>query len=142
MKTSRQILFLAAVAMFVFGCGNWQKAPIRDTPPRMTIEELKANLNDRDLIILDVRAAEDWKRSDKKIQGSVREVAAHFAEWAPKYSKEKTLVLYCACPNDGTSAHVAQRLIGMGYGKVFALKGGWKAWETAGYPLEAKDAAD
>jgi rhodanese-related sulfurtransferase len=25
-----------------------------------------------------------------------------------------------------------------GYSKVFALKGGWKAWLKAGYPVEEK----
>jgi 3-mercaptopyruvate sulfurtransferase SseA len=29
-------------------------------------------------------------------------------------------------------------LIGMGYGKIYALKGGWKEWERSGYPTEKK----
>jgi len=33
---------------------------------------------------------------------------------------------------------VALKLIGMGYMKVYALKGGWKAWSEAGYPVEPK----
>jgi len=33
---------------------------------------------------------------------------------------------------------VAQELKGKGYAKVYALKGGWKAWEKAGFPTEAK----
>jgi 3-mercaptopyruvate sulfurtransferase SseA len=33
---------------------------------------------------------------------------------------------------------VVLQLINMGYKKVFALKGGWKAWEAAGYPTEEK----
>jgi 3-mercaptopyruvate sulfurtransferase SseA len=33
---------------------------------------------------------------------------------------------------------VARELMGMGYGKVFALKGGWREWKGAGYPVEAK----
>jgi len=30
--------------------------------------------------------------------------------------------------------------MGKGYTKVFALKGGWRAWELAKYPVEPKDA--
>jgi len=30
---------------------------------------------------------------------------------------------------------VALRLIGMGYGKVFALSGGWDEWARRGYPV-------
>jgi rhodanese-related sulfurtransferase len=33
---------------------------------------------------------------------------------------------------------VAQELEGQGYTKVYALKGGWKDWEKAGFPTEKK----
>jgi len=28
--------------------------------------------------------------------------------------------------------------MGMGYTKVYALKGGWREWDKAGYPTEKK----
>jgi rhodanese-related sulfurtransferase len=33
---------------------------------------------------------------------------------------------------------VARQLIEWGFTKVYALKGGWNAWEKAGYPTEPK----
>jgi rhodanese-related sulfurtransferase len=33
---------------------------------------------------------------------------------------------------------VARKLIEKGFDKVYALKGGWNAWEKAGYPIEPK----
>jgi rhodanese-related sulfurtransferase len=33
---------------------------------------------------------------------------------------------------------VAQKLMEMGYTKVYALNGGWKEWVNAGYPTEKK----
>jgi len=33
---------------------------------------------------------------------------------------------------------VALQLIKLGYSKVYALKGGWKEWQEAGYPTEEK----
>jgi 3-mercaptopyruvate sulfurtransferase SseA len=36
------------------------------------------------------------------------------------------------------SAGLAQRLLNRGYPKVYALKGGWKEWFKAGYPVEKK----
>lgn len=33
---------------------------------------------------------------------------------------------------------MALRLIEMGYGKVYALRGGWREWERLGYPVEKK----
>ncbi len=64
--------------------------------PRMTKEELKALLGDPTVVILDVRARSDWKRSQQKIKGAIRENPKLFDSWADKYSKDKTLVLYCA----------------------------------------------
>jgi rhodanese-related sulfurtransferase len=33
---------------------------------------------------------------------------------------------------------VAQKLIGMGFTNVYALKGGWNEWSKANYPMEKK----
>ena len=64
--------------------------------PRMTKDELKAILGNPDLVMLDVRYKKDWKDSDSKIQGAVREDPDSVKSWAGKYTKDKTLVLYCA----------------------------------------------
>ena len=64
--------------------------------PRMTKEELKSRLDDTDVVIVDVRAGKDWKGSEFKIKGAVREDPTEFSSWADKYSKDKILVLYCA----------------------------------------------
>ena len=64
--------------------------------PRMTVEELKSKLGSPDVAILDVRSEADWKDSEQKIQGAVRESPREIKSWAGKYAKEKTLVLYCA----------------------------------------------
>jgi rhodanese-related sulfurtransferase len=67
-----------------------------DEVPRMTKEQLKALLDDPDVVVLDVRRGKGWKGSEKKIKGAVRENPKRFKSWAHRYSKEKTLVLYCA----------------------------------------------
>jgi rhodanese-related sulfurtransferase len=65
--------------------------------PRISKEELKSMLNDPEVVILDVRASGDWDNSKRKIQGAVREDPNNSAKsWADKYSKDKTIVLYCA----------------------------------------------
>jgi rhodanese-related sulfurtransferase len=33
---------------------------------------------------------------------------------------------------------LARKLMEMGFTKVYALKGGWNEWKTAGYPVEKK----
>jgi hypothetical protein len=64
--------------------------------PRMTKDELKTLLGNPDLVLLDVRAEKDWKGSDLKIEGAIREDPGQIKSWSEKYAKEKIIVLYCA----------------------------------------------
>jgi rhodanese-related sulfurtransferase len=63
--------------------------------PRMSIDELRAQLGNQQLVVLDVRSGYDWQRSGSKIAGAVRAEPATI-DWAHKYDKNQTLVLYCA----------------------------------------------
>ena len=62
----------------------------------MTKEELKAVLDDPDLVILDVRTGKDWTSSEFKIQGARYVEAKAYDDWAGTYPKSKKFVLYCA----------------------------------------------
>jgi rhodanese-related sulfurtransferase len=64
--------------------------------PRITKEELKEMLEKPDIVVVDVRAESDWKASKMKIKGAVREEPEKIDSWMDKYSKEKTLIFYCA----------------------------------------------
>jgi rhodanese-related sulfurtransferase len=59
-------------------------------------------------------------------------------QWAPKYTKDQTLIFYCAWRNERTSARAARHFLENGYPKVYVLKGGWSAWYKAGYPIEKR----
>lgn len=64
--------------------------------PKMTKENLKAQLGKPDVIIIDVRIGKDWKASELKIKGAIREDPQKVDSWAQKYAKDKNLVFYCA----------------------------------------------
>ena len=64
--------------------------------PIMTKEELKAQMDSSDVMILDVRKGKDWKSSEFKIKGASRANPKELDKWAETYSKDKTFVLYCA----------------------------------------------
>ena len=64
--------------------------------PRITKEELKAQLDSSDVMILDVRIGKDWKSSEFKIKGASRANPKEFDKWTATYPKDKTLILYCA----------------------------------------------
>ncbi len=77
--------------------GCFQSLASDTRTPKVTKEELKAMLGDPDVIILDVRLSNDWGQSKSKIVGAIREdPEGDVKTWADKYSKEKTLVFYCA----------------------------------------------
>jgi rhodanese-related sulfurtransferase len=62
---------------------------------KMSIDGLKAQLGNSDVIVIDVRTSHDWEASNTKIKGAVREDFQNIASWINKYPKEKTLVFYC-----------------------------------------------
>ena len=66
------------------------------TVPKMTKEELRAMLDNPDVIVLDVRVGRDWKASEYKIEGAVRVEHSEVKSWASRYGKDKTFVIYCA----------------------------------------------
>jgi predicted sulfurtransferase len=88
-KVLTVLVALASVALFA-------KAAVADEVPRMTKEELRAMLGNPDVVIIDVRTANDWEASQSKIKGAVREEPRQAKSWAGKYDKDKTYVLYCA----------------------------------------------
>ena len=81
-------------ALFLASCAFFHYVPLSDIPP-ITKEELVKQLNDPNLTILDVRVDQDWTDSRQKIKGAVREEPREFLAWAPKYSKDSHIVLYC-----------------------------------------------
>ena len=65
-------------------------------PLRITKEELKQRLGNPEIVIVDVRSGSDWKGSERKIAGAVREEPNDVGGWEKRYAKDKPMVLYCA----------------------------------------------
>jgi len=96
MKSSRYVLLLfIALVLGAFGCTVMEKMSEGDVP-RMGVDELKSHLNDPAFVVIDVRSYDDWKGSSVKIKGAVHELGGDESNWATKYPRDKTIVLYCA----------------------------------------------
>jgi hypothetical protein len=94
-KSQFSTIIVFTLIFVLAGCSQLV-APDTKTP-RMTKEELKSLLGNPGIIVVDVRIADDWKRSDSKIKGAIREdPEKDYRTWASKYPKDKTLVFYCA----------------------------------------------
>jgi rhodanese-related sulfurtransferase len=101
-------------------------------------EILKGKLGDPDVIVVDVRMGKAWEDCDSKITGARREDPGKVSTWIESYPKDKTIVFYCSCDNEGTSKNVAKQFRAEGFADVHALAGGWKAWIEADFPTEKK----
>ncbi len=87
----RRVLCALMAVTFAVACS----AAAKDVP-RMTIDELKSLLGKPEVVIIDVRAGKNWDAGTTKIPGAVRQEAAKVDTWMNQYSKDKTIVLYCA----------------------------------------------
>ena len=100
--SSLALLLVALLIMGVSGCTASAKeisagnVPRLQDIPRMQVDELKAHLGDPAYVVIDVRQAGDWEASSVKIKGAIREECKSVSNWASNYSKDKTIVLYCA----------------------------------------------
>ncbi len=93
MKFYLTVLVTILCSLFVLGTSL--SAMAADVP-RISKEALKAMANQSDVVIIDVRSSGDWKSSESKITGAIREEPRQAESWGPKYKKDKTYVLYCA----------------------------------------------
>jgi len=91
----RKRLFIAPLLIF-FVVGLLATFAKSADVPRMKKDQLKAMLDNPDLVILDMRAEGDWNGDKSKIKGAIREDPESVKSWAEKYAKDKTIVLYCA----------------------------------------------
>lgn len=90
----KQLLF-SAVCFSVILVGLNTVVAAGDAP-LMSKEELKAMVDDPNIIILDVRRGKDWSSSEFKIKGAVYADPNDYSNWVGVYPKDKKIVLYCA----------------------------------------------
>jgi hypothetical protein len=95
--TRKRGMFLAFVTAFLLLGMCAAISPAAEEAPRITKEKLKEMMGNPELVILDVRFGMDWGGSKEKIKGAIREdPMKRTKDWADKYGKDKTIVLYCA----------------------------------------------
>ena len=106
---------------------------------RVTIDEVKARLDrGEEFTFLDTRNAQAWSEADTKLPGAIRVPAGEVEQHLSEISHDRTVITYCTCPHEASSAQVAVELANRGYRNVHPLFIGFEAWEKAGLPLEPK----
>lgn len=131
---------LAVLIVILLTTGLFPTFVLSADVPMITKDELKAMLGKPDLVLVDVRLGRDFIFSDLKIKGAERppDMSHPTPNTFRVIEPDKTIVFYCACPNEQTSVGIAQLWRRLEYTKVYVLKGGWEEWLKAGYPTEKK----
>jgi rhodanese-related sulfurtransferase len=106
---------------------------------RVTVDEIRERMDrGEQFTFVDSRNPAAWSEGKTKLPGAIRvpehEVEQHLSEIV----HDRTVITYCTCPHEASSAHVAQDLSLRGYKNVHPLYGGLEAWEKAELPVDPK----
>lgn len=122
-----------AASAAVAAAGREEQA-IRNVP-RISIDELKALMQKNAVLVIDVRDPDSFKKG--RIPGSVNVDFTQVLKEAGRFKDEKrTIVTYCACAREMTSARAAVDLAAQGIPGARALVGGWDEWVQRGEKIE------
>jgi len=93
-------------------------------------------INDRDALVVDVRAPADFKKGH--LINALNLPLAKFAERAAEIGKDKArpVIVYCALGSSQVDA--AAKLRKLGHGEVYLLRGGLNGWLNASLPVTTK----
>ncbi len=107
--------------------------------PMMDVENVKQKLDTgEDVLLLDVRSAEDYVGEQGHVKGSVLIPVEELEERLSEIESflEKTVMTICR--TDRRSAKAAQILAKYGFADVHVVKQGMTDWNTKGYPTVNK----
>ena len=103
---------------------------------RVSPEALKRRLDaGEDVTIIDLRTPLEVTATPFAIPGSRWLAADAIDEHEAEFLRSRDVVLYCASPNDTTSARVALELKRKGITRVRPLEGGLAAWMALNFPV-------
>ena len=100
----------------------------------VTVEGVKKDMiAGRNFVLLDVRTSEEFKAGHLPKAVNIPRGTLEFMIGKHYPHKDVEIVLYCR--TDARAALCAKTLSDMGYTNVKNLKGAFKAWGEAGYPI-------
>lgn len=106
---------------------------------RITPEELSRRLEaGEEITVVDLRHSVDFESDPYTIPGAFYLPSEEFDQRIKEIPQDREIVLYCSCPNEATSAHVALRFKRRGITRVRPLAGGLAGWKKKGFPLESR----
>jgi rhodanese-related sulfurtransferase len=125
---------LPVVIIVVLAAASLSAQAIRNVP-RITIDELKPLIEQKAVLVLDVRRPHEF--AEGHIPGAVNLDYTLVSAQGGRFKGEtRPIVAYCACANEMTAARAAVDLAALGIAGAKALKGGWEEWTARGERIE------
>jgi len=104
---------------------------------RISVAELRQKLDDgENPVILDLRSGAELKLDPSVISGAVHVEMDKLENCSQQMPRDRDIIVYCACPNEVTSARFALLLKRKGFTRIRPLLGGIDAWRKQQYPTE------
>lgn len=104
---------------------------------RITVDELHALLASQVRpLVFDIRSPERRALDPFVIPGAELTDERQWHEIVRRHGTNRTLVIYCSCPNEVSAAWMARRLHLAGVKLALPLAGGIGAWRLAGFELD------
>ena len=82
--------------LLIMGNGSMLVAANKYKVPEISVNQVRRMIGQPETVIIDVRRYRSWWRSRSKIVTAVREDPSRVDQWAPKYTKDQTLIFYCS----------------------------------------------
>ncbi|GHH54569.1 DedA family protein/thiosulfate sulfurtransferase GlpE [[Pseudomonas] boreopolis] len=135
---SGAVLLVVALLVAYIGWRAWhRRALLRSLDAtRIDVDELHALLQGEDApVVLDIRAPGYRELEPFTIPGAVFADERRLGDILAAYPPERSIVIYCACPDEVSAAWLAAQLRKHRYRDVRPLRGGLADWRKAGYDV-------
>jgi len=104
---------------------------------RITVDELHQRQEAGEpLLVVDLRSHLELEQDPALIRGAIHLALEEVELRHEEIPRDRDIILYCACPNEVSSARAALRLHRKGISRVRPLLGGIDAWRERNYPTD------
>ncbi len=137
---SGAVVVLAALLACYVGWRWWRRHTLLRSleHARIAVDELVPLLEGDESLrptVLDIRAPGYRDLQPYTIPGAVFADERQLAQILASVPRDRSVVIYCACPDEVSAAWLAGRMRESGYRDVRPLRGGLDAWREAGHPV-------
>ena len=104
----------------------------------VTLAQAYALFQPGQALFIDARPADEFHelRVPKSLNITPDQVSAGVAEKVAGLARDREIVVYCGQVSCDLALKVAEKLQSLGFSRVTAYIGGFRAWDEAGYPAD------